>query len=83
MAELEGVHVFKRGFKDPVYTAARQYIGLEASIKVLEQSIKDAQAEGYGPKYIQMLQSRIDECRKEMDHLEVKFSLKHIEEFKL
>lgn len=83
MAELEGVHVFKRGYKDPVYTAARQYIGLEKSIEQLKESYKTADADGFGEKYKKMLLDRIHECEVEMHQLEVKFSLNRIEEFKL
>ena len=82
MATLEGVHVFKRGYKDPVYTAARQYIGLERSIEVLKESLNAADADGYGPKYKQSLIDKIKECEVEMGQLEVKFSLDKIEEFK-
>ncbi len=79
MAVIEGVHVFKRGFKDPVYTAARQYIALEKSIEMLEYDLKWTE---YGENYKKILKSRIEACRKEMDHLETKYSLDKIEEFK-
>lgn len=83
MAELLGIHVFKRGYKDPVYVAARQYMALEKSIDQLKASYKSAELDGYGEQYKRMILSRIEENRVEMFELEKKFSLDKIEEFKL
>lgn len=83
MSELTGVHVFKRGYKDPVYVAARQYMALEKSIDQLKESYKTAEADGYGDQYRKMILARIEENRVEMFELEKKFSLDKIEEFKL
>lgn len=83
MAELTGIHVFKRGYKDPVYVAARQYMALEKSIKQLEDSLKSAEFEGYGQQYKNLIMSRIAENRQDMYELEKKFSLDKIEEFKI
>lgn len=83
MSELEGVTVWKRGFRDPVYVAARQYMALEKSIKQLEESLKTADEDGYGPQYKKMIMARIAENKVDMYELEKKFSLDKIEEFKL